>query len=364
MVLTDVLRQQTRHIRDEISNLDKLLEQARAECTAADERVKRCSTEITGQRAVEAQSKKMLGDAAQKVAEAQRELDEIDRVKQEALEKLVRSQEDKITVERSLREAQMSTEASLDAIRKEQKTKQEAESRILRLRAERADGEGRCRQALLRGLETYLKLQCDRLLSVFQTQEQRAEVVRSFEAFKKAKHANPDISQLTEQREELKKFLSTAMVPGVKDMLQASLKRIEVQLEKLFPGALSPPPSRIDNQIDDLLFHCGADGKLIFLLPIDPSLWNTSTDAVRNAETSSVMCFIWHFLREIKLKTEDGKFDTRRGWPVFESRFDLEDVAILQSFSLKHDDSVVMQFVLSSVPADLSEALNHENENS
>jgi hypothetical protein len=66
-------------------------------------------------------------------------------------------------------------------------------------------------------------------------------------------------------------------------------------------------------------------------------------------------------VRELKLKTDDGDFTTVRGRAVFASRFDLEDVAILEGFRLKVQDSVVLHFILSAVPTELQEALSYEN---
>ena len=75
------------------------------------------------------------------------------------------------------------------------------------------------------------------------------------------------------------------------------------------------------------------------------------------------MCCVWHFLQEMKLKNQDGEFITLRGRPAFRSHFDFEDVAVLQGFSVKQHNSVVMRFVLSAVQdSGLQEALSHENE--
>lgn len=363
MTIAEVIRQQTFSIRDVLSNLDRDIAKAVGERDATNDRVKRCGTEITRQRALEGERKKSLNDASEKVAEAQRVLEELERRRQEALEHLLRRQEEHNSVAQSLREAQSSTDVALAEIRREQKTGQDAETRAARLGAERTDKQLALKQAVLHALDIHLRLQTEQLQTAFNTQEQQADAMRAFEDFKKARHADPEIGRLCEQREEVQKFLNSAMVPGVRDMLQVSLKSIEDQLVRKFPGALTHPPPVKDNQIDDLLFYCNQEGKAVFLLPIDQAAWNAATTDDSTEGASKAMCLVWHFLREMKLRTEDGEFVMQRGRPTFKSRFDLEDVAILQGFSVKHHESVVMRFILSAVPTELQEALSHEDPN-
>jgi len=360
MTVAEVIRQQTSGIRDMLINLEKDLAKADAERDAANERVKRCSTEITRQRALEGECKKSLNETSNIVSEAQHVLDEWERRRHEALESLLQHQAEQNAMVKSLHEAQIASETAMAEIREEQKTGQDAEACIARLRAELEDRRRTLRQTTLQALDTHLQFQIEQLRTAFNTEEQRADTVRAFEEFKKARHADPDISRLCEQREELQKLLNTAMVPGVRDILQTSLKGIEDQLGARFPVALTPPRPTSENQIIELMSYCNQDNKTVFFLPIDPTAWSATTD---NEQTEEAMRLVWHFLHELNLRTEDGKFISYRRRPAFESRFGLEDVAILQGFSVRRHGSVVMQFVLSSVPIELQEALVYEDEN-
>jgi hypothetical protein len=68
-------------------------------------------------------------------------------------------------------------------------------------------------------------------------------------------------------------------------------------------------------------------------------------------------------IKELNLRTEDGDFVRVQGRLVFASRFDLEEVAILQQgFAVKCEGTDVIRFVLATVPTELQEALSHEDQ--
>jgi hypothetical protein len=363
MKVADVIRQQTLAIRDALSSLDQRLEQAEAQSSAADERVKRASTEITRQRALESERKRSLNSISKKKEEKQRILDELDRKRQEALDELDRYREEHNSIAQSLREAQRATEIASTEIVREQKAKQDAESSIAKIRDDRAEKEKELRSMVLKALDMYLDQQAANIQAAFSSHAQRAKGRRAFEEFKKARHTDPEIAKLCDERDELHKLFTEAMVPGVKDKLRAVLKPIEDEIDRRFPGALhlpeAAPPN--DSQIEELLYFCNREGKAIFLLPISITDWSAAETQAFTDRTSNAMCLVWNMVRELKLKTGDGAFTTVRGRAVFASRFDLEDVAILEGFSVKGQDSVVLHFILSSIPTELQEALSHEN---
>jgi len=363
MTIEELIRQRTLCVRDAISDLERQLDQTQAEYKAADARVKRCGTEVTQHRQSENEHKKSFNNAAEKVAEAQRILDELECKRQDALGELWRLQEEQNQVDRQYRAAQSSTQDALAEIRKERKVGQDAEKHIKSVQKKLEEKKDALRQAMLEALEVHLKSQSEQVYSAFNTQEEHTEANRAFEEFKKARHTDPDISRLCEEREELEKLLKTAIVPKVREMLQTSLKDIREQIESRFPGALNPRQPPVDNPIDDLLFYCNKEGKAVFLLPIDPAAWHSASRDAQGENESRAMCITWHFLRDLKLKVEDGQFIEVRGRPAYQSQFGIEDVAILHGFGVKSHESEVMRFVLSAVPPELQEALVDENTN-
>jgi len=361
MSIAEFIRQHTLNVRDAIAALEEQIVRAEGQRNAADERVKRSSTEITRQRALETERKRSVNSASEKVTEAQRVLEEIDRRRQQALEVLIRCQDEQKDVEKTLANAQRATGAALSEIRREQTAQQEAEELLVRVRAEIKEQGAVYRHSLLKALEVYVDQQIQQVHASFDSREQQMKVLRDFEIFKRARHEDPEIGGLCDQRDELRKLLNTAMVPGVRAMLQTSLTEIETKLVKRYPVALQiPHAADQDNRIEEMLFYCDRNGKAIFFLPIKEADWLAAANQDIYAQTSEAMCLVWTMIRELNLRTEDGDFAVVNGRPAFASRFDLEEVAILQGFSVKCENQVVLRFVLSSVPAEVQEALSHE----
>jgi flagellar biosynthesis chaperone FliJ len=362
MNVTDVLRRETLSVRDELGQLDEQIAQAEALRNAAEERVKRAGTEITRQRTLDTERRRALSIIAERVMEAQKVLDELERKRREADEALMRVQDEHKSVERLRREAQAATETAVAQFGREQKTRQDTESQLAALKVRRKECECGLHRALLKGLDVHLEQQVATLQAAFSTQEQRSKVMQQFEEMRKARHTDSEVGRLCDERDEIRKLLGNVMVPGVRAMLQTSLKQIEETLSKRFPGALQMPEiAPKDNQIEELLFYCDREGKAVFLLPISPVDWSELDKGTLDDRTSKSMCLVWNMVRGLGLRSEDGDFIAINSRPAFASEFDLETVAG-QSFSVKYEAGEIIRYVFTPVPADLQEALSHEED--
>jgi hypothetical protein len=363
VTIVDLIRERTFPIRDGISSLEKDIAAAIGERDAADERVKRCGTELTKQRAVEGERKKAFAVLSEKVVEAQRILEELEAKRREANEVLFLLQEEQRGLTKTHRAAQDAADEALSAIRSTQKEREKAEERTGRLGGELEKKKLTLRHAIRQALDAYLKSQAEHLEAAFHGQAEREESRRAFEEFREARHADPNVvGRLCDQREELQKFLSNATVPDVRDMLQKSLEAVEGQLVMRYPRALMPPPAALDSPIEDLLFYVSDRERVAFLLPIDRDAWMSATRGEETASASQALCFVWNFAQQLRLGPAEGDFVVTKGWPVFASHCSLEDVALLRDFALKCGGTVVARFALASVPPELEEVLRHEDQ--
>lgn len=359
MTIGDFVRQQTLGVRDAIRQLDERLTRAEGQRQAAEERVRRAGTEITKQRTLKGERKRSATEAAEKVSEARRALEEIERKRQEAHEALIRYQEEQKAADRELAEAQSATEAALIEIRREQAAQQEAEAFLVRTRKEIEEQQSLQSRLALKALDSYLEQLRQRVHDSFATQEEQSNAMREYEAFRKARHEDPEIGAFCEQRDELKKLLSSAMVPAVKSILQASLSGIESQIAQHFPGVFQEPRAiSRDNPIEEMPYYCNQDGKATVFLPIRESDWITAANLT--GDSPEAMCIVWSMIKDMNLRLENGDFIVINGRPVYASKFDLEEIAILQGFSVKRGNQEVIRFVLSSVPAEVQEILSNE----
>ncbi len=369
MSLQDIVRQQTHHIRDAMDQIDKNLVELLGEKRAAEERLKRAGTEITKHRERETERKRRLREADLKVTESQRVVEELDREWQElerrrseAHTRLMKEREEKDETKRLLREAQEATE-------KAQRDHQKERSSIRKIdtEAEEAeDNKARQQEHLWEALEASLDIHLQELAAtieqVFENEKERQERLAAFEDFKKARHEERKIGDLCDQRDELRKLVNTATVPGVKEMLQDSLRRIEDELEKRYPGALglvSPPPDR--GHVEELHYYRGDSGKAVFLLPITQSAWEAVESGDRGAAATVAVRLIWDIIRGLGLTKENGEFifDGRRC--IFSSKLDVEHVTELyEGFKVSLPGAVTLDVVLSPLLAEIEEAVIYE----
>lgn len=362
MTITELIRKRTISPRDSLTGLDHQLEEARSEFEAADARVKRSGTEISKCRDEERRCKRVVEDAGKKIEEAERVLDDLERKRQEALDVFLRLQREQDEAAQMLAEARSATQSAQTEIRQEQNKAEQTKKRIEKLRGEREAKYRGLRQVLLQTLDDHMKWQADRLVSTFKTCKEQADTVRAYDTFRAARHSDPDISSMCEQREELQNLLSTAMVPSVRQMLQTSLQEVEAKIEQRFPGALAPRSSQQEGALDDLLYYCDADGKATILIPVPADVWASAKIDEPSDEATYAMRLAWSLLSELKLKKEDGQFVEVRGWVAFQSQFDMEDIAILQDFCLKRHGIEVLRYILSAAPAEVREAILNEDQ--
>lgn len=362
MAFSDLLRERTLAIRDTIQLLEKKLSDMEALRLAAEERTKRQGTEIAKQREIEFAKKRELNLISEKALDAQRLLDEIDKKRSEAVELLLQAQDEQSRTEKLHKETQKATESLQSQISKEKKSIHEAVSNLERIQKELKEQQDFLHGAIIEALKLYLKQQSENLESAFSSQDKRIKESQEYENFKRARHSDPEIAKLCEQRDELLKFINTSMVSGVKEMLDDKIKIIEEKLEKYFPGAIKvPDPTPKNTRIDDLLYFCDDKGESTILLPINPGDWEALLSDARSDRTEIILCFLWSMIKELGIGSKDGEFLISRGFPAFATHFDIEEITILQGFKLIHKGSEVLSYVLTAMPSEVQEILSYEN---
>ncbi len=360
MEILALIHNQTDGVRDQIAALTAQVARAAAERDAAKDQAKRAGAEAAKQKVLEKELKKSCDASLAMVAETQRLLEELDRKRQETAEALNRCQAEQESLSQSLRDAQALAEHALAEIETDRENEQKAEAEISKLLDEKEKKKMDLRDALLGSLFIFLEEQADRVLSVLASEEQRQELLRDYESFQQARQTDPHVGGLCEQRDELRKFLAAAAVPAVKDTLQASLTAVEDELQELFPSAVhvteSAPPSI---QVEEFLFYLNSDGHVVFLMPVRTPDWEGAQNEV-TADGLRAMRVIWDMMRELRLKERDGGFAMMQSHPVFKSRFDVQEVAVRNAFTVKYNAEVILSFKFTRVPGEVEEILVHE----
>jgi len=362
MNISDVIRERTYIVRDTLGILDRKISLAKSDRDSAEERRKRATTEISRQRELERAAKHTVNDIVNETKEIRQKLEEIERQRQEAIDLLFQSQEEQTIKEKAWHDAREATELAVSDVKKEEKVKQGAEALVFQLQSEQEINLSSLRQKLREALVSYILNQAEQLQKAFLSEEQRNRERHEQEDFQKARHSNPEIAALWEERQELLKLLDAALVPAVKQMLQSSLEIAEAKLKKEHPGAsFSCITVSRDSQIEELIYYLNSEGQVVMLLPILETDWNNAAKGDKGDRISRIMCFVWNMIHDLGLKEEDGGFLQRNGCVAFETCLGLEDIAILQDFGIKCEDSEILRFKLAAMPAELQEVVNNEN---
>ena len=363
MTLQDIVRQQTHEIRDALSLIEHTYNDLLGQKDAAEDRLKRAFTEVSQHRARETERKRIVAEWEPKVAEIQQKLDEIERQRAELLERLFEKREEKDKAESLLKEARSATEKALETIARARDSIETTAKTLGAKEQEKAREQRRLRDAYVRSIDSYLSQLSRRIDQAFVGQEERQRRMAAIEAFKKARHEDRQIGDLCDQRDQFRQLIDMATVPGVKETLRLALTKIEEELQKRYPGALSVGEAVPEaGSIEDLYYFFRPDGTVSILLPISEPAWIALRNDPPDAAASRAMTFVWGMVKGTGLKPSDGEFccDGGRCVFVFASNTGDDEISLLEGSTFSVPSSAGLTFRISSLPTEIQEALTDE----
>jgi hypothetical protein len=329
--------------------------------SALDDQLKRASTEVTRSRTLQSERKRLVGDLEAKEAEIQQELDEVERQRARLVERLLERREEREKAHRLVKEAGHSTDEAQHVI------KQVADSKVsLAKQLEEAEREAnhvreRLRESALRALNVHLLELERRLDQAFAGHEDRQRRLASLEAFKKARHDDRRIGDLCDQRDQFRELITMATVPAVKETLNAALKKIEDELERRYPGAMTIGDTVPEvSLVEDLHYYTDGDGKGCILLPISATVWSRIQEGDTGTACTRAMRLAWGLVKGTGLKPGDGQFCCIRDRCLFIGNFSGEELSILDAFSLTMPGSVKLDLRFVPLPTEVLEGVLHE----
>lgn len=361
MTLQDIIRTQAREPNDALVLIEEKQRDLTARQGAAEEQIKRSSTEITRQRALENERKRLATEAEERFKEAQRKLDEIDRQRQEVLERWTEKREAKEEAERLLKESRSDTDRAEALYRRETEKRDEEIAHLRQIETEKLQLESRLMEAYRRSVDVYFTDVEKRTQQALVSEEERNRRQIEAEAFKKARHEDHEIGNLCDQRDQFRELIRLATVPAVAEALKRELQRVELALDGRYPGALA-----IDEKVtpvmlvEELYFLSGTDGAFRVILPIGRQTWDEAAAGNVEHEVTCAMKIVWEMIKALNLSSEDGAFQIENGHCVFRAHsLTADDLATKGGFSLKLGNTNIA-FRLSPLPAQIQEAMRHE----
>lgn len=361
MTLDEIVRGQTRDVRDALEKIEARYSDLLQQKNAADDRLKRAFTEIKHQRTLENERRRLLVEIEGRIHEIQQRVDEIERQRQELIERLMERRDEKEKAEKLLRDVIQTAETEQHTVREARSTIDTVARTLDDVEKDKEHSKGLLRSASINSLDIYLAELSRRLDQAYASEEERQRRQAALEAFKRARHEDREIADLCDQRDQYRDLAGRATVPGVKATLQEALDKVEEELQRRYPGALSLQDTVPEvGSIAQLPYLTDADEAVIVFLPIAESVWR----AVENGEvvpaTNRAMQFVWSLIEGLGLKPSYGEFRSDRGRIVFRLDAKCCDLGALTTATFSMQTPKGITFALSPVPAEVKEAVAYE----
>lgn len=361
MTLQDTIREQTREIVDVLALVDGRRKDVISGRAAAEDRIKRASTEISRHRTLENERKRLVTEAEDRLKEAQDKLDEIERQRQEILERLIEKRDAKEQAEELLKESRQETERAFSIVRTETERRDKEVRLLHEIEAEKVQHESRLRDAYRLSVDIYVRDIASQVEQAFAGEEERNRRLIAADEFKKARHEDPHIGDLCDQRDQFRELIRFTTVPTVAETLRRELARVEQELDRKYPGALS-----IDEKVpsvmlvEELYYLVGPDGLLRVVLPITEQVWNGIRSGETGVEATCAMRMVWEMISGLGLKSRDGEFCFENGYCMFTAKDLGADDMSIREFTLRLKNSAALTFRFSPFPAQVQECLLYE----
>jgi hypothetical protein len=348
-------------IRDGVAHLERQREHLLTNRTAAEERIKRATTEITQNRTLETERRRVLAGVDSRFSQIQTRLDEIERQRVELINQLMETRDEREKADNQLKVAHQGTARAQELLRDADAEREEAGRQLKDIESERTRQHDRLRDAYVQALEAYLAEVAKRLEQAFASEEERQRRRALARAFKDARHQDRRIGDLCDQRDQYQQLLPLATVPGVRASIEAELRRVEEHLERLFPGALSASPEQpLPATVEDLHYFIDRQGKCGILLPVSASVWQHIAEGDAGLASKVAMRLFWALISGAGLKAGDGEFETQGSHCVFRAQFSADIIGALPSFRMAIEGGALIEFRVCPLPSEMQEVFADE----
>lgn len=362
MTLQDYIRDATREINDAIKLIDKKRESLINERLGAEGTIKRIGSVISEQHKTQNEKKKEVHGIDIRLVEINKQIDEIEKQKRLLLEQLNEFKGNLDQAKSSLAQVEQESINSQRQINSEKKSIQQFDNRIEEIETERNRYAQRFRLAHVSAFKLFLKNGNTLIEEYFKRITSRKTILEAAQQLNKKRHEDTHVADLCDARDKWKKILKTAIVPSVKEAGDKALKSIEVEINKMFPGALEEIDStkKENNPTTELYFHEDEEGTVIFF-PFLKEQWKAMEKGNKDVSVETFARFIELITTESKLRYSDAYLKCENDMVQMVCQSGLGNLKNKNdiTFSIIGKDSVT--FILSPIPDEVYKSLNYED---
>ena len=360
MTLQDLIRKETQEVNDVIKLIEEKRTSLISERNAAEERIKRTGSLISEQNKIQSEKKKEIEGVATKLKEINTQLEELEKRKRLLLDQYNEFKVNEVEAKGSLSQIEQDSIKSQRQINNEKKSIAQIDYLIEEKEKERNRNDEKLRLAHVFAFKSFLKNSNSLIEEYFKMITSRKTIIEAAENFKKKRHEDIHVADLCDQRDEWKKILKTTIVPGVKEAANKALKSIEVEIDKMFPGALETENSSSENNPTTELYYYEDDEETIIFFPFLEKQWKSMEQGNKDNSVETFGRFIELITKESKLSHNDAHFKCENDMVQLVSKSGLGNLKGKNdiTFSIVGKDN--MTFILSQIPDEVYKSLNYE----
>ena len=360
MTLQDYIRKETIEVNDVIKLIEEKRSSLISDRKAAEERKKRTGTLISEKHKIQNDTKKKIEVFDQKLKEINTELNEVERRRGSLLEQLNELNGNKDAAKNSLSQIEQESNKAQKDIFNEDKSIERFDKQIDEKEKERSRFDERIRWAHVSAFKSFLKDSNSLLEQYFKRITSRKANFDAAERLRNKRHVDKCVGDLCDARDEWNKIVKTASVPGVKAAANNELKRIEIEIEKMFPGALEIENSASENNPTTELYYHENEEETILFFPFLEKQWNSMEQGNIDNSIYTFGRFIELIIKESKFSYNDAHLKCENDMVQLVSKFGLGNLKGKNdlTFSIIGKDN--MTFILSRIPDEVYKSLNYE----
>lgn len=347
MTLKELLRQHTCQIQDALTVCEEQIRSAGSQKRAESAHIDSLQKEIDSKQLEEESLRHHLAENQAQIRELERKIEEL-RDKEKG-------------VKQTIKEAAVKTETAILERKKTSKRTVDLEHDISSMVLEKQHLKSSLWSGCLVAFKTYLKDIEIQLARSLELQEERGDKETAKLALEKARHEKPEVMDLYEAKVEIQKLLGLSNVKAVRNQLEQQLQRIESEIEKMFPGALSVT-QQTDRGLDVVeLFAVGEPGSTRIFLPISARTWESLRDNQISHFTTASLRLVWALAKGLGLDSSHCKLVPRDDFIYLETKKDLKSISATDNVSMQLPGSSAIALSVSKIPEEIEEALSHED---
>lgn len=361
MTIEEIARARTLEARDALALLDRRLADLLQQKQAAEDRVKRTASELNKYRDAEAEAKRQIAEADEKVAEVQKRLDEIERQRSKLHDELMELRSDRQRKEGEARDAKETGHGLEVSFRQARQDAGAIEDKLRTGEEEKARHGAELRHAFLKAFRDYQDGLCGVIRDGIQGEEMRRKRAAELEAFERTRHEDARIGDLYEQRVQYRQLLAAStLVPAVRESLQGLLRNVEGQLQQAYPLALAFDEQPVTHEtVADLCFFRDSAGRIVITLPVDEAAWGQLAVGATDLIGTSAAAVIWAVAKGLGLKPGGGEYSLVNGYCAYRTDLGEEETNILAATAVPLGmGSLQLRFV--RLPGEIEEAMRDE----